>query len=434
MMNRSADNDQSKRRFSAIIRKLVPMVIIAGAVLGVIVLFVVLPKKNKTPRAWNTSVGSYTLSYAPKKKEDKKTAPPPPISVRVQVVEPRPIVEDAFSIPGAVEPNRIVKVAAEVSACVEGYAGRKDSMGPDGQLIRGPASAGTVKEGDLVRKAQPILYLNTDLLVAQRDQAKAEYDFQQKESVRIKSLYEEELATQMEIDQVLLRYDVAKAALKLAAANLQRAVILAPIEGVLNRLPVQVGEYVAPGVVVAEIVDMDTVKIVLYVPERDIGYLKVGEEIKFVYDLAAPKNISGRITYISELADESTRTTRVELSVDNRRRNLRSGQIVQGHVVRRRLKDVIMIPLRAVIPLEKGYVVYVEEEGRAKRREVQLDRTLLKGHHIGIRGGLKKGDRLIVQGQRLVGPGQKVQVTEDVPETAPKVGGAGKETRPANDP
>ena len=277
-------------------QKIIPLVIVVAAVVAVLVLVKILPKKQ----------------------ENNKTVPSAPISVRVEVIEPSPIVEDAFWIPGIVEPNRIVEVAAEVDARVEAYAGRKDRLGPDKQLIPGPASAGTVDEGEVIRKAQPILYLNTDLLSLWRDQIKAEYDFQQQELVRINLAYRREIATQLEVDTTLKQYNVAKATLELAQANLQRAVILAPIEGVLNRLPVEVGEYVTPGVVVAEIVEMDTVKVVLDVPERDIGYLKLGQEIKIVYGLDAPENATGRITYISELADESARTTRVELSIKNR--------------------------------------------------------------------------------------------------------------------
>ncbi|MBU0617299.1 MAG: hypothetical protein KKI02_06265, partial [Planctomycetes bacterium] len=120
--------------------------------------------------------------------------------------------------------------------------------------------------------------------------------------------------------------------------------------------------------------------------------------------------LTGQVSYISELADELTRTTRVEITVGNPEHRLRSGQIIRARLTRRVLTDVIMIPLGSVIPLEQGRVVYVANDGQAERREVELG--LIKGRSVRILSGLKAGDRVIVAGHRYVGPGQPVTVVE----------------------
>ncbi|MBN1555101.1 MAG: efflux RND transporter periplasmic adaptor subunit [Phycisphaerae bacterium] len=353
----------------------------------------------------------------PKRNNDQPPTPPNPVPISVRVVEPLAEVDDVFTIPGVVEPNRVVDVAAEVAAQVLAYAGSKDTLGPSSQPVKGPASAGVLKEGVDVQAGQPLVYLNTDLLKAQRDKAKAEYDFQTRELDRIRDLKEKGVATGMELDRVIMGRDVAKAALELAEANLQRTSIVAPIPGVLNRLPAEIGEYVAPGTPVAQIVDMDTVKIVLDIPERDIGYLHVGHAETIVYGIDKPEEIIGRITYISELADDATRTTRIEITVDNPpdahgRRQLRSGQIVQAKIRRRTLRDVIMISLESVIPLEKGYVAYVNENGVATKRILTLDPSLFFGQKIRVEKGLRAGDRLIVSRDSRLGPDQAVKEVE----------------------
>ena len=113
----------------------------------------------------------------------------------------------------------------------------------------------------------------------------------------------------------------------------------------------------------------------------------------------------------SELADEHTRTSRLEITVDNRERLLRSGQIVRARLTRRVLNDVIMIPLGSVIPLERGRVVYVVEGGQAQRRLVELG--FIKGRSVQILAGVEAGDLLIVAGHRFVGPGQPVTIVSD---------------------
>jgi membrane fusion protein (multidrug efflux system) len=118
--------------------------------------------------------------------------------------------------------------------------------------------------------------------------------------------------------------------------------------------------------------------------------------------------MSGSVTYRSEVADTSTRTTRIEVTVDNSKRRLHTGMIVRARISRRNLTNVIMIPLSSVIPLEEGRVVYVVSGDRAERREVELG--IIRGSQVQILGGLDSGELLVVRGHRQVGPNQLIRV------------------------
>ncbi|MGB2820289.1 MAG: efflux RND transporter periplasmic adaptor subunit [Phycisphaerae bacterium] len=308
-----------------------------------------------------------------------------PVNVTAPPIEPIRNYRDTFKLPGSVEPNRVVRVAAEV-------AGRVESI--------------PCREGQPCRTGEKLVLLNTDLLQAEYDQAKASMQFDAREASRMEELVGRGAATTNELDQARTKAASSQAALAAAKARLDRAVISAPIPGVLNRLPVEVGEYVSPGDAVAEIVDIDTAVVVADVPERDIHHLKVGQSEEVLVDPLAGTRVVGTIRYINEVADPRSRTTRVEIEVDNRRRLLRSGQIVTVVLLRRVLDRVIMIPLDAVIPLEKEYRAYVVEDGKAQPRTVKLG--FLKGRSVSVLSGLDAGDRLIVKGLQYVGPGQPV--------------------------
>lgn len=342
------------------------------------------------------------------------------MNVKVELVAALPALADTITLPGVTEPNRIVKVPAEVSGRIEKI---------------------DCEEGRPCRAGDELIRLNTDLLQADYDRAKASSEFDQREYERIAELRRRGVSSAAELDQIRARAAASKAAFDAAKASLDRAIIRAPIGGILDRVPVEQGEYVKPGDVVAEIVDVDLIKVVLDVPERDVHFLDVGatEEI-FVRGGDGEYKVTGKIGYISELADAGSRTSRVEVIVDNRpvagsgglppgegasgasttapasisaapgKRPLRSGQIVRVRLTRRVLQGAIMVPLAAVIPLEDGYLVYVAEDGKAEKREVQLG--LIKGSQIQVVSGLKEGDRLIVSGHRYVGPGQPVAVEE----------------------
>jgi RND family efflux transporter MFP subunit len=395
-----------KGRLTAFVRGHLRWVVLAGAAAVVVLLAIFLPQRNS----------------------DEKPHQPSPTNVRVLVVQPTASVVDSILLYGVVEPDRVVELSAEVAARVETIV---------------------VREGDDVKQGQLLLRLNTDLLSARTELARANRDFDKREYERLLKLFEQQVATQTELDRVKTASAISKSAYAEAQANLERAHILAAISGRLNRLPVEVGEFVQPGMVVAEIVDMDTAVVALDAPEKDVKYLRVGDKTENIFrdtqnhpaDESGDSQLSlaGRIRYISDLADPAAHTTRVEVAVHNRpgpdgRRPLHDGQIVRVGLKRQELKNVIEIPLEAVIPLEKGYVVYVNVDGKAERRKIDLDASLLKGRTVGVRPptekqlrdaeqrretgenvdklGLEAGDRLILDARVKIGPRQAIHEVE----------------------
>jgi membrane fusion protein (multidrug efflux system) len=344
----------------------------------------------------------------------QKVEPPPNIpAVNVSVLHIVPIrnFKDAFTIPGSIEPNSVVRVSAEVPGRIEQITGR---------------------EGRAVKAGDKLAELNTDLLKASLDQARASMDFDARELERVKDLQNRGVATSMEHDQARAKADASKAMFDAARAQLDRAVIHAPTSGVLNKVPVEKGEYVTPGTVVAEIVEIDPVLVVVEVPERDMRFIHVGQTETILADALGGKEFTGRIHYISAVADPASRTTRVEMVVPNSDGELKSGQIVTVHMERQTIPDAIMIPLSAAISLEIGYRVFVVENGLAQPRDVKIG--VLKGSDVQVVSGLSAGDDVIVRGHYYVGPGQAVKVVGQGDEVEPAKPGSEPATQPATRP
>lgn len=320
--------------------------------------------------------------------------PPPALPQVVQVMAVTPVAElnDVFTLPAIVEPNRIVKVPAEVDGRIEKIE---------------------LKEGQKVQAGATIVQLNTDLLAAQFERQQADANFAAKEYERVSQLQGKGIASQQDMDQAISRRATSQADLKLCKTRLERATIVAPISGSLNHIPVEIGEYVAPGACVAQIVDIDVVKVVVLVPERDIRYLKLGQKETVLLKTAdgGENTFEGEITYISDLADETTHTTRVEVSVKNPDGLLRNGMMVHVRLTRRVLKDAVMIPLAAVIPAENDKQVYCVEGSKACLRKVTLG--FYQGANVQVLSGLKGQEQLIVSGHRSVSDGQSVRVESE---------------------
>jgi len=348
-----------------------PALILTAAVAGVVVV-VLLPPRDKT----------------------QEVTPPEPMAVGVETVTAVASLHDTVELDGSVEPQWVVNVAAEVSGRVERYA----------TIASCPARP--LKEGDPIAAGALILYLNKDLLEAEFQRAFEQHEFDQRDLKRVEQAVARNVATPMQLDEAKTRERISGAILADIRARLDRTTIRSPVAGVLNKLPVEVGEYVQPGTPVAQVVNTDTMKVVVDVPEKDIPFLRLGDEVQIFDHIGGPQLAVGKITYISKLADDLALTTRVEIEVSNEDKNLYDGQIVAVRLHRQDIPDAILIPLRAVIPLEAGYLVYVIEDGKVAKRRVEIDVVLVTG------GELQVGDVLIVDDPRQVGPDQQVEVVE----------------------
>jgi membrane fusion protein (multidrug efflux system) len=334
-------------------------------------------------------------------------------------------------------------VAAEVAGRVEAYGTRT----AEARTAAGALPAGsTIAEGQPVTAGDPLVILNRDLLQARHDQAAAQFEHDEQDYQRIAGLFERGTAPPTEMRKARTSRDVSKAILDEATRSLARATIVAPMSGILNEWRMELGEYALPGSAVAEIVDIDQVKVRVDVPERDVGYLRVGQTAEIISLGSETDTVTGKITYINALADQATRTTSIEVTVNNRvtatnpakvpltagpvrdtgrqaargtsanpdkEYHLRSGQIVKVRLTRRVLENVTMVPLASVIPLEHGKEVYVVRNGKAERRPVELG--FIRGRSVQAVSGLERGELLIVAGHRLVSPGQPVKVIDSRP-------------------
>ncbi len=350
--------------------------------------------RRNAPKAVIILAAVAILTVITKMPTRKRDAPPteaPPVNVTVTTVIAEPQLADTFDLPAIVEPNRIVTVSAEVS----------------GRIERIPQ-----KEGSEVRVGDLLIQLNTDLIRPLFEIAEAQVERDQIEFDRMTNLVKQDATPRRDLENATTQLAISKARLEEVRARLDRTSILAPTAGVLNELLVEEGEYVDAGKAVAEVVDTHTVKVVVDVPERDIAFFAVGQKAGVFVDVKGEKiSLIGTITFISELADAKTRSTRMEITLENKERLLRSGQIVLVRLTRRTLKNAILVPLLAVIPMEDSKAVYVVNSTEAERREVELG--IIKGDLVQVKRGLESGDRLIIAGHRFVAPGQKVNVVSE---------------------
>jgi membrane fusion protein (multidrug efflux system) len=188
----------------------------------------------------------------------------------------------------------------------------------------------------------------------------------------------------------------------------QRGFIRSPVSGVVNYLFVDQGEFIGRGDPLADIVNVDKIKVNVSVPEMDVKYLSKGQDAIVSIDAFPERRIPGKIEFVAFKADPATKTFHVKVVIPNADQTIRPGMIARAGFLRRVIPDALTAPLFALVDKSGERLVYVEKDGVAHARTVSLG--VIEGDRIQIAEGLEPGDRLIIKGHKEVEEGMPVEV------------------------
>ena len=268
-------------------------------------------------------------------------------------------------------------------------------------------------EGSRVRAGDPILRLDDAILKAQVQAAAARAEYDEEVWQRRKKLYEEDgVGSELAYHEARHSAERSRADLDVLESRLARTTIRAPVSGILDGRPVEVGTMVSPGTPVARIVQADTIRILAGVPERYALHVSAGTDASVAFDVLPGDTLAGSITFAGATVDPDSRTFPVELALPNPGGRIKPGMVADVSVVRAELADAVVVPRQALVSMEDGHVVFVVEgdgeETTAAARPVRVSAS--QGNDVVVESGLEEGDRLVVAGQQGLTGGDRVRV------------------------
>ncbi len=314
----------------------------------------------------------------------------PAINVVTLETIPSPI-HDRIRLPGDVKPWLKLNILAEV---------------------RGRIVSKKVEEGQTVRKGALIALIDSrdyDNILAQ---TRADYHAAQKSLKRIKGLLREKLATQAQLDTAQARVDGLKAAMSTAELNAGRCRIRASAAGVVNRLDAEPGRFINPGDWVAEILQLDRIKVRVGIPESDVSAVRHIDQFDIQVDALDNRIFKGTKHFLSRTADPLARLYDLFIKIDNPDREILPDMFVRVDILKKAIPDALVIPLYATISRSNTHIVYVVKNGKAHTRPVTLG--IQEGWRVQVVNGLSAGEEVIVVGQRGVNDGDHVNVVRRV--------------------
>jgi len=344
------------------------------------------------------------------------TTPQAAIAVSVATVEARPIVPWAeFS--GRLEAIERVELRSRVAGVVEAVHFREGNL---------------VKQGDLLVSIDQETYLaelervEAQVLAAEARVALAATEHERgQQLIASRNLSQRDLDTRINgLREAQANLRSAEAARRTAQLNLDYTQIRAPIAGRIGRLDVTTGNLIAAGgQVLTTLLSIDPIYAAFNADEKSVidalASLPEGpralEQIPVRLTTAAggSASVEGRLHFVDNGIDGASGTVRVRALLDNPGGRLMPGQFVRVQLGQAKAEAQLVINERAVgTDQNKKFVFVVGEDGKAVWREVTLGAA-----HQGLRvvtGGLKAGERIVVNGLQRIRPGATV-----APETVP---------------
>jgi RND family efflux transporter MFP subunit len=296
-----------------------------------------------------------------------------------------------------------------------------------------------VKQGDAVKSGQLVATLEheqQDALIgateaqvasarADSERARAEMMNAKTNLDRYERLLREGFSTQQQYDTMDTAYVSARASYNAAlakerqiAAELGRVkstrqdyIIHSPLDGtVLSDYSLTPGAMISPSSPIVDIADLRRIKASLRIPENKIFVVKPGMDVLLKFDALPDDEFKGQVTRIDPYVDPATRTSAVEIELDNEAtgNRLRPGMFGQASIVEREFQNSILLPESALNSDNAGYYVFVEDGGTARRKDVQIG--IRQGVSIQIVDGVEPGESVIVFGGNNLTDGDKVEV------------------------
>lgn len=316
----------------------------------------------------------------------------------------------------------------EVRARVEGYL---ESM--------------LFEEGKRVHRNQPLFVINRAQYKARADKAQAQLKKDKAQEAkaardveRLRPLYEQKAASQLDLDNAVAAYESAKASVAMSEADLAQAnlelgytTVKSPISGYISERYADIGTLVGPGAksLLATIVDSDTVLVDFSLTAQDYlrslqRNVKLGEKdtsrswqpnitVTLADNSVYP--VRGLVDFAEPQVDPKTGTFSVRAELANPQRQLLPGQFTKVKLLLDVRENAVVVPSKAVV-IEKGgaYVYVVRRDSTFEKRFIETGPEV--ANRTVVERGLGVGETIITEGYNKLTPGVLVIRETDVPE------------------
>jgi membrane fusion protein (multidrug efflux system) len=319
-------------------------------------------------------------------KDGASSKPPPPVVVAYSKLSS--IAEEAV-VTGTAEANAYVEIKPELS----------------GRVIEI-----LFAEGESAKAGTPLIRLDDRATLAKRDQAKAELANVEQQLARARGLREGTAVTSARIDELEAAVAVARAALRGAEVAVDQHTIKMPFDGVIGLRRVSVGAQVTENTIITTADDSSIINVIFRIPDVWLSTIQPGLPITLIPAQDPNSRLQGEVVAIDSRVDSGSRTIGIKGRVANPSGLVKPGSLVKVAVPLARREQAVLVPEQALFATGQQQVVFVADNGKAKR--VAVDVGLRQRGVAEITKGLSQGAAVIASGADRLRDGAAINPAE----------------------
>lgn len=312
--------------------------------------------------------------------------------VRVQEVQPT-LYKHAVELQGVVESDQNVQVSAEAN-------GRVLKM--------------HVKEGQNVSKGQLLAKIDDEVLRNSLAELQTAYDLAQKVFAKQERLWNQEIGS--EIDYLNAKNNKERLERQIATtrSRLSQTEVRSPINGKVDRVFVNEGEMISPGMPVARVVDVQNVEIMADVSERYLSSFQQGDTVDIVFP-TLNRETKGIIKAFGNVINPANRTFSMVVDILEKQEWMKPNLLAKVKAYDRIVKEAIVVPTR-ILHTQSGqqYVYTIDTtEDPVVAHKVKVEVGFTSTEQTLIDSGLVAGQPIIVEGHSNLSEGEPVTVVSE---------------------
>lgn len=282
-----------------------------------------------------------------------------------------------------------------------------------------------VELGSLVNAGDVLMQIDTKDIQqtvtassAQRASAESQLQLAENNLNRYRQLLEQSAVSQAQYDQYVNAYNVALANFQQAAAQqtqsanqLDYSLLRADSPGIVANINAETGQVVTAGQTVITIVKDGAREIEIHVPENQIDKLHKISQIKATFWAFPQLKIDGSIREIAPMADPSTRTFKVRISLNKLPPEISLGMTASVYLSSNDFPQTINIPLPAIYQDENTPSVWLVKDNTVFLQPITVGK--FGSETVEVLNGLKQGDCIVTAGVHKLYEGEKVRLAGD---------------------
>ncbi|MFW5793347.1 MAG: efflux RND transporter periplasmic adaptor subunit [Bacteroidota bacterium] len=271
-----------------------------------------------------------------------------------------------------------------------------------------------VDKGDKVKKGTVVARLNSEVIENNIKEVKTSMELAETMYNRQKSLWEQEIGSEIEYLQAKNNYESLVSKLKTLESQLEMSVIKAPFDGIIENTFQKQGELATPGAPMMQIINLEALYINADVSERYLPVMNQNKEVILRFPSYPEYEEKVAVNRIGNVINPDNRTFNIQLKINNQEGKFKPNMTAIVSLMTFSTDEAVIAPSFLIKQDTQGHYVFIakkiNEDLRAKK--VYLERGLDGEGQTIIESGISAGDLLIIKGHNQVNDGSLLSISD----------------------